>query len=103
MHDRLVEWTEGMDWDWVISRQRVFATPIPAWECNECGHWEIAGREQAPVDPTEDDPAVEACPECGGDDWAGETDVMDTWMDSSITPLHLSGWPGDHPRRVRIG
>ncbi|AAG20602.1 MULTISPECIES: valine--tRNA ligase [Halobacterium] len=93
MHDRLVEWTEGMDWDWVISRQRVFATPIPAWECNECGHWEIAGREQAPVDPTEDDPAVEACPECGGDDWAGETDVMDTWMDSSITPLHLSGWP----------
>ncbi|MCF2242141.1 class I tRNA ligase family protein, partial [Halobacterium salinarum] len=93
MHERLVEWTEGMDWDWVISRQRVFATPIPAWECNECGHWEIAGREQAPVDPTEDDPAVEACPECGGDDWAGETDVMDTWMDSSITPLHLSGWP----------
>lgn len=93
MHDRLVEWTEGMDWDWVISRQRVFATPIPAWECNECGHWEIAGREQAPVDPTENDPAVEACPECGGDDWAGETDVMDTWMDSSITPLHLSGWP----------
>jgi valyl-tRNA synthetase len=95
MHDRLVDWTEGMDWDWVISRQRVFATPIPAWECNDCGHWHIAGREEAPVDPTEDDPAVGACPECSAENWTGETDVMDTWMDSSITPLHLAGWPED--------
>src|SRR6056297_1514987 len=95
MHARLEEWTEGMDWDWVISRQRVFATPIPAWECGECGHWHIADREDLPVDPTEDDPVVGDCPECGADAWVGETDVMDTWMDSSITPLHISGWPDD--------
>ncbi|MFC3478048.1 valine--tRNA ligase [Halobacterium litoreum] len=95
MHDRLVDWTESMEWDWVVSRQRVFATPIPAWECDDCGHWHIASREEAPVDPTEDDPAVGDCPECGGESWTGETDVMDTWMDSSITPLHISGWPED--------
>ena len=95
MHDRLVDWAEGMEWDWVISRQRVFATPIPAWECTDCGHWHIAERAETPVDPNEEDPAVGACPECGSHDWRGETDVMDTWMDSSITPLHISGWPED--------
>jgi len=93
MHDRLVDWTEGMEWDWVISRQRVFATPIPAWQCNDCGHWHIASEAETPVDPTEEGPALDDCPECGADEWTGERDVMDTWMDSSITPLHISGWP----------
>ena len=95
MYTRLEEWTEGMGWDWVISRQRVFATPIPAWECTDCGRWHIATEDELPVEPTETEPAVESCPDCGGDSWRGETDVMDTWMDSSITPLHLSGWPED--------
>jgi len=93
MYDRLEEWTEGMDWDWVISRQRVFATPIPAWFCRDCGHVHLADADEVPVDPTEDDPAVGNCPECGSSDWEGETDVMDTWMDSSITPMHVQGWP----------
>ena len=93
MHARLEEWTEGMDWDWVISRQRVFATPIPAWECVECGHWQIAEIEELPVDPTETDPVIGECPECNASEWRGETDVMDTWMDSSITPMHIAGWP----------
>jgi valyl-tRNA synthetase len=93
MYDRLEDWTEGMEWDWVISRQRVFATPIPAWFCDDCGHTYIAGEEELPVKPTEEDPAIEECPECGSDDWTGETDVMDTWMDSSITPLFVRGWP----------
>jgi valyl-tRNA synthetase len=95
MHDRLVDWTENMEWDWVISRQRVFATPIPAWFCNECGHRHVADQAEVPVDPTTEDPAVGTCPECDADDWEGESDVMDTWMDSSITPLHLAGWPED--------
>jgi valyl-tRNA synthetase len=95
MYARLEEWTEGMDWDWVISRQRVFATPIPAWHCSDCGHWHIATQDDLPVDPTDEGPAVGECPECGASDWHGETDVMDTWMDSSITPLHVSGWPDD--------
>ena len=93
MYARLEEWTEGMDWDWVISRQRVFATPIPAWQCESCGHWEIADTEELPVEPTDADPAVGECPECGAQDWTGETDVMDTWMDSSISALHVAGWP----------
>jgi len=54
---------EGMDWDWVISRQRVFATPIPAWHCSDCGHWHIATQDDLPVDPTDEGPAVGECPE----------------------------------------
>ncbi|WP_273836731.1 valine--tRNA ligase [Halococcus sp. PRR34] len=92
MYDRLEEWTEGMEWDWVISRQRVFATPIPAWSCDDCGHWHVAELDDLPAKPTEDDPDAD-CPECGADAWTGETDVMDTWMDSSISALHVAGWP----------
>jgi len=93
MYDRLEDWTEGMEWDWVISRQREFATPIPAWECAECSHSYIANIEELPVDPTDADPAIDACPECGADEWEPERDVMDTWMDSSISALHVAGWP----------
>ncbi|WP_435196167.1 valine--tRNA ligase [Natronomonas sp. EA1] len=91
MYARLEEWAEGMDWDWVISRQRVFATPIPAWFC-ECGHVEVAEEDALPLDPTEESPE-HACPECDSEAWRGETDVMDTWMDSSLSALAIRGWP----------
>ena len=95
MYDRLEDWTEGMEWDWVISRQRVFATPIPAWFCadEDCAYTHIAGEDDLPVKPTKEAPPIEACPDCGGTDWEGETDVMDTWMDSSISPLFVRDWP----------
>jgi valyl-tRNA synthetase len=101
MYDRLEEWTAGMDWDWVISRQRVFATPIPAWSCDECGHWYVADADELPAEPTEDEPETE-CPDCGADDWTGETDVMDTWMDSSISSLYITGWPDEEFTPVQL-
>ncbi len=101
MYSRLEEWTEGMDWDWVISRQRVFATPIPAWSCDECGHWHVAEIDELPAEPTEDNPHT-TCPDCGASDWTGETDVMDTWMDSSISALHDAGWPNESFEPVQL-
>lgn len=101
MYARLEEWAEGMDWDWVISRQRVFATPIPAWFCAECGHAHIASEEELPLDPTESDPDG-PCPECESTDWVGETDVMDTWMDSSITPMYVTDWPDSSFEPVQL-
>ncbi len=91
---RLESWVEGMEWDWVISRQRIFATPIPVWYCKNCGEIVVAKEEWLPVDPTKDKPK-EPCPKCGGTEFEGETDVLDTWMDSSITPLAITGWPDD--------
>ncbi len=93
MRLRLQEWASSMDWDWVISRQRIFATPIPVWYCSECGNPIVAREEDVPVNPVQDEAPIEACPECGCSDFEPEEDVLDTWMDSSITPAVHAGWP----------
>ena len=92
---RLVDWANSLDWDWVISRQRVFATPIPLWYCNTCGNILLAKETDLPVDPRRESPKSD-CAKCGSNDLKGETDVLDTWMDSSISAAVHAGWP-DHP------
>ncbi len=93
MKTRLENWTSQMEWDWCISRQRIFATPIPVWFCAECGEVMLPDEETLPVDPTVDRPG-HACPKCGSTEFIGEEDVLDTWMDSSISVLHVTGWDG---------
>ncbi|MDI9619777.1 MAG: valine--tRNA ligase [Candidatus Nezhaarchaeota archaeon] len=92
---RLLDWVKSMDWDWVISRQRVFATPIPVWYCRRCGHTLVAKPEWLPVDPRDQQPPVDGCPMCSSKELIGESDVLDTWMDSSITCAAIAGWPDD--------
>ena len=94
MFKRLEDWVNSLKWDWVISRQRYFATPIPVWECVKCGEVVLATEEQCYVDPTIDPPPLEKCPKCGGE-LKGCEDVFDTWMDSSITPLYNTFWQRD--------
>ena len=94
MFKRLEEWVNSLKWDWVVSRQRYFATPIPIWECKNCKEVVLAKEEQCYVDPTIDSPPVEKCPKCGGE-LKGCEDVFDTWMDSSITPLFNTFWQRD--------
>jgi len=91
MIKRLDEWIDSLEWDWVISRQRYYGTPIPVWICKNCGHVVPAREEDCYVDPTVDPPPVEKCPKCGGE-LKGCEDVFDTWMDSSGTPLYNAGW-----------
>ncbi len=90
---RFVDWASSMDWDWVISRQRIFATPIPAWYCTSCREPIVAEEEQLPISPVKDKPPVEKCPHCGNAAFEPEPDVLDTWMDSSITIAAHAGWP----------
>ena len=94
MKIRLEDWVNSLQWDWVISRQRYFATPIPLWECSKCGEVVLAKVEDCYIDPTIDKPPVAKCPKCGGD-LKGCEDVFDTWMDSSISPLYNSFWYRD--------
>ena len=47
----------------------------------------MLGKEELPVNPLIDNPKVEKCPKCGCTEFIPETDVMDTWATSSVTPL----------------
>ena len=96
MKNRLIDWTRALDWDWVVSRQRLFATPIPVWYCKSCGEVIVAEESWVPIDPRMEKPRIDKCPRCGGTEFTGETDVLDTWMDSSITCAVHAGWP-DRP------
>ena len=93
MKSRMVNWADSMEWDWCISRQRIFATPIPVWYCKDCGKVILPDVEDLPIDPTVDKPK-HAC-ECGCEEFVPEVDVLDTWMDSSISPLSIAGWPDE--------
>jgi valyl-tRNA synthetase len=90
---RMENWVEQMEWDWCISRQRIFATPIPVWFCKKCGEMIVPEERDLPVDPTLVAPK-HPCPKCGRSEFAGEIDVLDTWMDSSISVLNVTGWDG---------
>ena len=90
---RMENWTSQMEWDWCISRQRIFATPIPVWFCKKCGEMAVPDEKDLPVDPTLVQPK-HPCRKCGGTEFAGEEDVLDTWMDSSISVLNVTGWDG---------
>jgi len=98
--NRMIEWARSLDWDWVISRQRLFGTPIPVWYCRKCGQMFAAKDEWLPVDPRSQNPPAGSCPGCGSREFVGDHDVMDTWMDSSITCAVHAGWP-DRPEEFQ--
>jgi valyl-tRNA synthetase len=93
MKHRLIDWAKSLEWDWVISRQRVFATPIPIWYCKKCGEIILAKPEWVPIDPRIENPRIDKCPKCGSTEFKPERDVLDTWFDSSITCAVHAGWP----------
>ena len=78
-------WVRGLTWDWNISRQRYYGVPFPVWYCEECGDVVLARPEDLPVDPSATPPPA-GCARCGSTRLRPETDVMDTWATSSLTP-----------------
>ena len=92
MRRRLDDWIDGLKWDWNITRQRHYGVPFPVWFCASCGAPALAREADLPVDPLTDNPPMAACPSCGAADFAGDPDVMDTWMTSSLSPQVNDGW-----------
>lgn len=87
MRSRYEDWVNNVAWDWCISRQRYFGVPFPVWYCKDCGEVIFASKDELPVNPISTSPRIHKCPKCGCAEFVPETDVMDTWATSSITPL----------------
>jgi len=86
MKNRYDNWVKGLQWDWLISRQLPFGIPFPVWYCKDCDEVIPAKESQLPVDPTEDSPPVNQCPNCKSKNIIPEEDIINTWATSSLTP-----------------
>lgn len=86
MKHRYSNWVKGLKWDWCISRQIPFGIPFPVWYCEKCDEPIMARIKDLPVDPTIDSPPAKECPKCNAKEFIPETDIMNTWATSSLTP-----------------
>jgi len=80
MLSRYLNWVNGIQWDWCISRQRHFGVPFPLWYCEKCNDIILAKDDEIPIDPL--NKKIKCS--CGGNG-IPEKDVMDTWATSSLT------------------
>jgi valyl-tRNA synthetase len=91
MKKRYVNWVNGLEWDWSVSRNRHFGIPIPVWECPKCGQIIIAEEKELPVDPLV---TKKKCPKCKLEA-IPEKMVLDTWATSSMSPKIASNLSGN--------
>ena len=86
----LINWINSIAIDWPISRRRFYGTEIPIWYCKKCKFPQVpeAGKYYR---PWEEEPPFDKCQNCNNKyEFVGEERIFDTWMDSSITPLHIT-------------
>ena len=93
----LDNWLEHVEWDWVISRNRFFGTPMPFWNCGNtaCDYSVAADPKSLPIDPAKSKPPADCCPKCKTGKLVPENTVADVWVDSSISPLVIAKWEDD--------
>ena len=109
MQHRYSNWVEGLNGDWLISRQRFFGVPVPVWyslDAEGNPNYDqplVPAESRLPVDPSTD------CPDGytneqrnlpGG--FMGDPDVMDTWATSSLTPEIAGRWEDDPDLFARV-
>ncbi len=87
----LDQWLDAISADWPISRRRYYGTEIPLWYCAKCGYT-IVPEPGKYYQPWKERPPIDKCPRCGSTEFIGETRTFDTWMDSSISPLYITGY-----------
>lgn len=90
----LINWINSVKSDWPISRRRYYGTEVPLWYC-ENGHV-ILPKPGKYYQPWRDPPPVDSCPICGSREFRGEWRTFDTWFDSSISALFISGYLRDN-------
>lgn len=93
MKTRYIAWVQNLNQDWSISRQRYFGIPFPVWYCKDCDKPHFANEKDLPVNPLSTTPSA-TC-ECGSNEWIADSDVLDTWATSSLTPQINTKWAFD--------
>ena len=102
MRHRYENWVNGLQGDWLISRQRFFGVPFPVWyRLDDEGqplHDDpvLANEADLPVDPASLTPpgfTADQRDVPGG--FTSDPDVMDTWATSSLSPQVVCGWERD--------
>ncbi len=101
---RFGDWLDG-NIDWALGRERFWGTPLPVWECDQCGHQsciggldeltELTGEDQSGLDPHR--PYVDAitwdCSECESGTMKRVPELIDVWFDSGAMPVAQWGYP----------
>lgn len=118
--DRLIELNEGINWvpetvkhgrfgkwlenarDWNISRNRYWSTPIPIWQCQDCGNqivlgsideiFEASGVRLGNLHRQHMDQVTFPCKHCGGT-MVRVPEVLDCWFESGSVPFAQKHYP----------